>query len=393
MRKKLLFIIPSLHSGGAEKSLINLLKVLDYNRYEVDLFLFKKGGVFYDILPSQVNIIEKTENHKIFGMSVFSSSIAFFKKFRFDLIYYRILFVIINKLYAVNRAEQYGWKCVKKSIGVYDKRYDVAFGYLEKSSIYCCVDCFKADKKIGFIRVDYNSLGLNKSFDISYFKKLIYLCANGKLSLNVLEQNFPELKDKLKLVFNVTLASTIKEMSDEFRAFSNNKINLVTVGRLHHQKGYDIAIQACRIIVEKGYEIVWNVIGNGPEKENLLNLVQENDVSDCFVFLGEKHNPYPYIGQSFIYVQPSRYEGKSNTINEAKILGKPIVVTDFDTVFEQIENEINGLIVKQNPVDLANAIIRLIESEELRNQFAESLKNVDFDYNKELNVFYELIES
>ena len=109
--------------------------------------------------------------------------------------------------------------------------------------------------------------------------------------------------------------------------------------------------------------------------------------------LGLKENPYPYIANSLLYVQPSKFEGKSIAIDEAKILLKPIVTTNFPTVYDQITHGETGLISEMNPTALANEIEKLLIDENLRNKFAENLSKENWGTESEIEKLYQLIES
>lgn len=392
MKKKLLFIIPSLHLGGAEKGLINLLANFDYEKYEVDLLLFTKEGALLKDVHSKVNVLPINDDFTTFSKGFVASVVSFFLQFKWKLVVQRLLFVLTSRKYATNKAEQYSWNYLKKFLETPTTHYDVAIGFLEKTSIYCCVDVIRAKKKLGFIRTDYSSLNLDKSFDEHYFNQLDYLCANGTLSLNILKREFPQLTSKLKLVENVTFPEKIYQLAKAKSLYDLKRISIATVGRLEKPKGYGLAVEACSILVEKGYDIQWMIIGEGSERNHLQQLISEKKLENNLVLLGQKVNPYPYISQANFYVQTSLHEGKSNTINEAKILCKPIVVTDFESVFEQITHLKNGIIVEKNPQNIAEGIISLIENSTLQNTLIEQLEKEKLVSGKEIEQFYHLLE-
>ncbi|HLP65533.1 glycosyltransferase [Flavobacterium sp.] len=392
MKKKLLFIIPSLHLGGAEKGLINLLANFDYEKYEVDLLLFTKEGALVKDLNSEVNLLPISANFVTFSKGLVASCVSFFFQLKWKLLWHRLLFVMTNRKHATNKAEQYSWKHLKNFLETPTTVYDVAIGFLEKTSIYCCVDVVKAKKKIGFIRTDYSSLQLDKKFDENYFHQLDYLCANGTLSLEILKREFPQLDSKLKLVENVTFPKRINELAKAEPLFNSDAISIATVGRLELPKGYHLAVEACAILVKKGYDIQWMIVGEGSERANLEQLISQQNLQSNVILVGQKENPYPYISQAHFYVQTSLHEGKSNTINEAKILCKPIVVTNFESVFEQITHLKNGFIVEKNAESIANGIITLIEEVELKNKVVEQLQVEQLVSGKEIEQFYQILE-
>ncbi len=392
MKKKILFIIPSLSSGGAEKSLVNLLNVFDYSKYEVDLAMLSKTGVFLDMIPDEVKIIDLPEDHFIFSLPLKSSVLQFVKKGRLALAYHRIAFALTyRKIKNSNLAEQKSWKHKRHFIGVLPDNYDAAIGYLEKTSIYFCVDCVKAGKKIGFIRTNYEKLGLDRKHDEKFFDRLTDLCANGSASYDVLKSAFPKLQSKLRVILNVVSTELIRKMSESTIEKLADRPTILSIGRLDHVKGFDLAIKAASMLRDEKFDFQWLIIGEGNQRAMLQNLITEHSLQDHFYLIGEKANPYPYLKKCDIYVQTSRYEGRSSTIGEAKIMGKPIISTDFESVFELLNDNVNALIVKKEPSEIADAVKKLLSDENLKNKLVSNLALENLDTTAELDKFYELL--
>ena len=169
-------------------------------------------------------------------------------------------------------------------------------------------------------------------------------------------------------------------------------LNLVTVGRLTIQKGYDIAIDAARILKEKNLIFKWYFIGEGPERIKLEKMIEEYYLQDNVILKGMQINPYKYINDADIYVQTSRFEGYCITLAEARMLDKPIVTTDFDVVHDQIKHEENGLIVEMNPESIVDAIIKLVEDRNLTTYIISNLKKEKKGNVEEIKKFYKIIE-
>lgn len=393
MKKQLLFIIPSLDSGGAEKSLVNLLNSFDYETYEIDLLLLREGGVFMDSLSPKVNRVKLSSDYLHFTKNIIASCSYFLSKGKISMAWHRLMFTLINRFQKnTNKAEQYSWKHLSKVIQLPEKKYHSAIGYLEKTSIYLCVDCVTATQKIGFIRTDYEQLHLDVSFDEIYFSQLDAIVTNGSNSLETLKKSHPKSSHKMSVIMNVVAPELIKKRAAEMNPFEQHTQNIVSVGRLDKAKGYDLAIRACAKILQSGHNIKWFVIGEGSERMALEQLISDEKIEDSFVLLGEKENPYPYISNATVYAQTSLFEGRSSTINEAKILEKPIVVTNFDSVFEQIKSGVNGLIVEKDADQIAAAILRLINDKELQSEFVIHLKNEPLGTETEIQKLYTIIE-
>lgn len=396
MKKNILFIIPSLSAGGGEKSLVNLLAQINYNQFNVDLFLLNHEGIFMDYLPSQVRVLSLPENYKLFSKPLKDSIKGLIKAGKPSLALNRILFSLeIRRTKDISKREQYTWKHLSKSLDSLEKTYDVAIGFLEKTSTYFCVDKVKAQRKIGWVHIDYDKLGMDPVFDSPYFDALSSVVTVSEECANIFVKRFPNQENKVKVIYNVVSPIMIHEMANkpiesELKKKST-EINLLTIGRLHYQKGLELAIDACKILVEKGYNIKWYVIGEGDERSKLTQLIEKNGIKNHFFLLGLKANPYPYLKHADIYVQPSRFEGKSIALDEAKILQKPIVITNFTTAKDQITNGVDGMIVDMDFKSLSVGIESLIANEDLRILLSHNLKKLSLGTEEEVEKLYKLI--
>ncbi|ENQ3078072.1 glycosyltransferase [Bacillus cereus] len=393
MKKDILFVINNLNCGGAEKSLISLLNTIDYSRYNVDLFLFKHEGLFFNKIPTQVNILEEPSEYRLFDMSIKAATMQCLRKGKINIALSRVCAGYIFKSEKNSaRCEQRVWRYLSQSLQTLHKTYDVAIGYLEKNPVYFCVDKVKANKKIGFIHTDYDKFGMDSNLDMQYFRSLDHIVTVSEECANVLKQRFPIYKDKIGVIHNIVSPSMIYKMSQEKAAIKHKGIKLVSVGRLSNEKGFDFAVKACKNLVQNGYEIKWYIIGEGEERNKLARMIEENHLQEHFFLLGMKENPYPYIKEADIYVQSSRFEGKSIAIDEAKILHKPIVVTNFSTAKDQIKHEENGIIVEMNGNAIAEGIQKLIHDEKLRNKLIQNLSNEELGTESEIEKLYTLLK-
>jgi len=394
MKQKLLFVMSNLHCGGAEKSLISLLQGLDYSQYEVDLFLFKHDGLFFSRVPEQVHILPEPEFYKHYDMSAVAAVKDSLMKRKPGLAIRRIRAgLIFRKESHPAIREQRVWRYLSKALPRLSKRYDAAIGFMEKSPVYYVIENTNATTKIGFIHNDYDKLGMDPSFDEIYFRRLDYLVTVSDECGMVLKKRFPDLSSKVQVIHNIVSPELIHKMSFEEAVWSRSGgIKLLTIGRLTYQKGFEMAIEACRRLVAEGYDIRWYVIGEGEERNNLEKRIAEYSLEANFILLGLKENPYPYLKEADIYVQPSRFEGKSIAIDEAKIMCKPIIVTDFSTAKDQIRGEYNGLIVDMNDEALFQGIRRLIDYRELGDIFALNLSKEDLNTESEIEKMYQLVQ-
>lgn len=406
MKKKVLFVMNNLHVGGAEKSLISLFETMDFDRYEVDLFLFKHEGLFLSKLPGHVRLLDEQPAYRYFEMPLKRAFKACLRNNRPILAYSRLRAgYIFRKSMARARQEQNVWAFKSRAFSKLDQHYDAAIGFLELTPIYFIIDKVIATTKIGWIHTNYDSAGMDPVFDRKYFNQLDHLVTVSHECANVLHQRFKELNSRIRVIHNIVSPSLIRKMAafpvPNLPVSGQNEMDtrhdsfmIVTVARLSREKGIDLAIEACKLLVDDGYKITWYVIGGGSEEMRLQldQQIRRLGLEQSFVLYGESDNPYPFVRQADVYVQPSRYEGKSIALDEAKILGKPIVATRFGTVQSQLVHGENGWITDMNPTALFEGIRRLICDRDLREKFREKLAMEQLGTEEEIHKVYELIE-
>ncbi|AIQ11460.1 glycosyltransferase [Paenibacillus durus] len=396
MRKKLLFVIPSLTSGGGERSLINLLSQIDYNAYEVDLFLLNHEGLFMEFIPPEVNVLPVPKQYSRFVLPLPKAVLKLLLAGHFTLVYHRLMFSLKSRGAGNDSVkEQYSWKHLARFFQILPQQYDTAIGFLEKTSIYFCVEKAVAKSKIGWIHIDYDKLGMDPAFDARYFEQLQHLVTVSEECANILVKRFPEQDHKVNVIHNIVSPVLIKQlaMQNPPDDFSGNEdgINILSIGRLHPQKAFELAIEACKELVDKGYNVRWSIIGDGEERQKLTAMIRHYGLQDHFRLLGLRSNPYPYIQRADLYAQTSRFEGKSIAIDEAKILKKPIVVTNFSTARDQIRHGFDGLIVDMNPSAIAAGIEQLIADRGLRARLSDNLGQLELGTEDEIYKFYNLL--
>lgn len=385
--KKILFVMLSLQNGGAEKSLVNLLNEIDPKKYEIDLLLFRKSGSFIKQVPSYVNICETPiELKKLYGNLREVGNLFILK----------IIGTLLARIYKKTPYARsgYRWKNFYfKKIYNFNKKYDVAFAYMTGETMFYTMDKVDAKRKICFVHNDYKTAKHSKEYDYSYFEKIDGIASISNRCCQILKEVFPEFSNKIWCIENITSSAVIKDKAKEFIPHEIKKDNtILSIGRLVEQKGIDMAILAASIMKKKGIEFHWYIIGEGKLRKKFEEQIEKENVEDCFTLLGLKENPYPYIKKCTIFAQTSRYEGKSIALDEAKILAKPIISTNYPTVKDQIQNGIEGIIVEMSPSEIAKGIIELLENKELQEKLHKNLKACEYGNQKEIEKYYNFIE-
>tara|TARA_R110001583_G_scaffold107620_1_gene256224 strand:- start:8126 stop:9277 length:1152 start_codon:yes stop_codon:yes gene_type:complete len=381
--KRISFVIESLHHGGAEKSLITLLNLLDYNILQVDLILFKKGGEFEKFVPKEVTIRYKDPFQKI----------NIIKK-----TYFRLKFWLIKNYMNKKKLHdaQIYWKVFGKYIEKHQLIYDVAIAYNQGLSTYYVSDKINASKKYAWLNTDYRKAGYVAAFDYamySKYKKIICVSKENESSFNKANDLIGKILPTY-IIKDITDSLLVKKMSLENTDFKMdiNQINILTVGRLAKAKGIHLAIEACKILKSKGIKLKWYVIGEGPERNELEKRINQYNLENSFLLLGYKENPYPYIKACDIYTQTSLFEGLGLTVIEATILQKPIVTTNFPTASSIITNNETGLICEMNAQSIAENILFYINDQKLKDKVVFNLSKLkNNDKEKSLETFNRLI--
>ncbi|MGL4570226.1 MAG: glycosyltransferase [Clostridium sp.] len=396
MKKEIIIIADSLGIGGIEKSLVNMLNEFDYDLFNVDLMLYEKSGELIHSLNKNVNLLEERSICKTFAMPIKEVIRNGYINIAYGRIVAKVKSEILSKVKKINEIGYYQVQCTydltHKLLGKEKKVYDIAIGYAwpHNYTLYN-VD---AKIKIGWIHTDYSTIYVDRKRDFKMWSKLDFIISISKECTKAFLDVYPDLKDKVILIENITGPKLILDMSnDEFEInMRKDCFNILSIGRICNAKGFDIAVNALKCINDRGYkDIMWHIIGFGPDEEKVRQLIDENCINSNFILHGKKKNPYPFLKKCDLYVQPSRYEGKAVTVTEAKILGKPIIVSNYKTAKSQVNHMVDGYISNLTVEDLADSIIKLYKDSLLREKFSNTCKSYNYDNNDELNKLYELI--
>ena len=396
--RKVLISSFDMEVGGVERSLISMLNNFDYSNNEVDLMLYSHTGDFMSMLNNKVNLLNEVKQYSTFRKSIGET----IKQGNLTLGLARILSKFLAKINGkIKNLSEYGiyqmqlmWKYSLPFLPKLDKKYDVAISYLWPH--YFVAEKVQAKRKIAWVHTDYSTIETDIDMDLKIWNKFDYIIAVSEECKNAFLKKYPSLKDKVKVIENITSPGFIKKMAKEDveeNIKTDTIFKLVSVARLSHAKGIDNAVKALKILYNRGLtNIKWYVVGYGGDDQMIRNLIKENSLEDSFILLGKKINPYPYINAGDIYVQPSRYEGKALTVGEAQILGKPVVITNYTTAKSQVRDNIDGYICELSSEGIADGIEKLYRNKELREKLAEACKNSDYSNSYELYKLYKLFD-
>ncbi len=370
MKKKIIFVTEALWIGGIETALVNLLNRLDYDKYDVTCLILKDYQEIADRITPKCRLLVADRQHKVSFKEPYA---------------HKKLFNIMEEPQGASSVRIFAWKILNclfqgKEMKLYSRyireqlkgeTFDSCIIYSDRTA-EIAVRGITAKK----YQLFFHNAKLEKAYhDEIGYKKAEHIIVVSENKAAELKEFRPKYHDKIIAIHNLVDVDSIRNNSKEIPEiqFSETSLNLVTCGRLAHQKGIDWAIEACRKLMDQGLNFHWWIVGGGPDEEMLKKMAAEYKVGDQFHLIGMQENPYPYISNADIYIQPSRYENYSVVILEAMVLCRPILAT-IPAAEEQITSGINGLLCEANPDDLAIAIKKLIEDETERLNYTKYLE-------------------
>ena len=377
--QKLLFVCYGLGTGGIERCLVNLLNTLPQQEYSVDLLVMNEEYASCSQIRFPVHYIEpfqyvlNTTQAGKYALKHWSRLIPYF------------IFRLMVKLRMKSP-----WKIFKPL----KTNYDIAIAYSHHDySPYYVANKVKAKKKILWYHTGkYDKSPLEHADDLQLWMNFDSIVTVSIDAHKLLNSKFPSLSEKFVMIHNIIDKRAIAHQADNTRLnWEKTVIHIVTVGRLTEEKGPDIAVETCRLLVAQGHRLRWHWVGDGNQRQMLEILIRKYHLESKFILEGNKENPYPFIKNCDIYVQTSRFEGYCTTITEAKILARPIVTTDVPGMREQLEEQKSGLLTPVEPQALATSITKLIDSAELRRKFILNLRSWSNDYHTDFTGYKSLL--
>ena len=444
-KKRIFVSMHYMEIGGAEMALVGLLQALDYTKYNVDLFLHAHRGEMMQFIPKEVNLLPEIKGYAHIECPM--------KQALLDgcwgVLFGRLKAKWLTKKYLRKKGVtesaaglQYVADCVSPFLPSLHQfgEYDLAISFLQPHNYVA--EKVRAKKKICWIHTDYTRIDINVEQELPVWNAFDHIISISPDVTKTFLQVFPSLSNKIVEMENILSPEFVRKRSEEFNVNLNhnpntnpnpnpndddnfpltakhsplnhnfndnfpltahrsplnvNYVNLLSVGRFCEAKNYDNVPDICKKIVssfksqDPKLSIRWYLIGFGGDEQLIRQKIAEAGMQDHVIILGKKSNPYPYIKACDIYVQPSRYEGKSVTVREAQMLCKPVVVTNYPTAKSQIQDGIDGKIVPLDNEGCAQGLAEFIMNTELQEQITEYLRSHDYGNMGEVDKLYKLI--
>lgn len=397
-KKKVLFIMPSMFIGGAERSLLGVFDTFDYEKYDVYLFLYRHAGDFCEYIPNRVILLPEIKKYNTFDVPIKTLLMSDLWKFGVARILGKFQLKIEQKttkeIFGVWASMQYISRSLQKLLPDIPGDYDVAISFLGIPDVL--INKVRAKAKIAWNHTDYTVIGPYKEYDRKLYDQLNYIVSVSKPCTEQFLKVYPELSGKAVTVENIFPRNLIEVQADSFSAkeemIDDGSIKLLSIGRFCEPKNFDNVPFICKKLIELGVNVKWYIIGFGIDESLIKEKILEAGMRDYVIILGKKDNPYPYIKACDIYVQPSRYEGKSVSVREAQILHKPVIITNYATAASQLIDGYDGVIVPMDNDGCADGIAQVIRDKTLLEMLIENTRHNDYTNSSEIEKIYRLID-
>ncbi len=401
MKKKLLFVINTLSRAGAEAALIELLRKIDSGKYEIYLYVITGQGELRDRIPVHVKLLNPTFStqsvltEKGRGVLMKKVCLSFVRNGRLA---YKFCYAAKNFAGMVKRkriqTDKLFWRVLSDGADRFQLTFDLAVAWIEGGSAYYVADYVKARKKAALIHIDYENAGYTREMDQGCFEKYENIFAVSEETKRHFLRFYPEYAAKVDVFDNIVNQDLIRLRAREKGGFSDGYegFRILSAGRLTWQKGFDMAIEAMKLLKKKKYRIRWYVLGEGEKKKALQKKIKELELEKDFLLLGQTENPYPYYMQADLYVHATRYEGKSIAVQEAQTLGCAVIASDCSGNRELIADGADGILCGLAPREIAEKIEELYLDEEKRKALGEEAKKKEITCGRQLKLFQELLE-
>lgn len=400
MKKKVLFVINTMSRAGAEMALLALLRQLDPQKLDISLFVLMGQGEMVPELPEYVHLLNKS----IVKESVLSAAgrrhmaVTVAKSMLRRGTGVRMLPYLVSQTASMTSHHSFSlekllWPVVAEGAPGLEDTYDLAVAYLEGGAAYYVANRVKAKKKAAFIHIDYRQAGYNRRLDADcYLNYDRIFTVSREIQAPFLEE-YPELREKVDVFHNILDVQRIKRLAQEPGGFPEpwDGWKLLTVGRLKAQKALEVSIDAMKRLKDAGVKARWYVLGEGDQRPFLESRIRQLGLEQEFILMGAVDNPYPWFSQADLYVQCSRFEGWGIAVQEARLLGCPVVASDCSGIREQLEDGDTGILCQLSAQEIADTIQSLLRDPERRERLSKAASGLVLAQNGELEKLYELL--
>ena len=371
---RIAFLIPTLGGGGAERTLVNMLSKIDYDKYDIDLIVFIRKGIYLDQIPQSVNLIT------LFNDGMIPRLLSHFNTNFLSRVIVKTIFKFKVK-----------------------KGYDLSISFLDSYITDFLFFIKNVKKRYTWVHSSYRSNRnrypyysqpkINKFLRQNRYQKLdgIFFVSNdARKEFVEVFGTFPHMK----VVYNIINKENVLRGALESKIENPDVFYFVAIGSLIPVKGYDKLIEAANILNLKGYNFKIDIIGEGNDRVKLEKLIKKYNLDYIVGLKGFQKNPYPFLNASDVFVMTSLSEAFPTVLCEAMILGKPVITTDCSGCRELIANGNFGLMAQTNAEDIAELMGKYLNDNELLNKYAKlsKIRSALFEEEKILTQYQEIFD-
>lgn len=349
LKHKILMVIQYMELGGIERALLGYFEHIDFDQYEVDVFIHRHTGELMTYIPKTVTVLPEQTAYALLTQPMikcfklgywaigFARLRAKFQAFKFKL---------TNKGQENDSIFQYVAQACNPYLPMMsEKMYDVAISFITPHVFV--LDKCNAHKKYAWVHTDYSKVSIDVQSEFATWAAYDKIIAVSALAKKAFDQRFKGLETKTMVIENPLPVQLIQTQSQGIVPPLSQGINFLTIGRFCYAKAQEQAVAIAYQLIQKGWDLHWYFIGYGDEHA-FWQAVEQFQLHDRIHHLGKLSNPYPYIKACDYYVQASRYEGKAVTVQEAQFLKKTVIISHYATAESQVQEGIDGYIVPQD---------------------------------------------
>lgn len=382
--RNVLFILDSYRVGGTTVSTRNIVGLLDKEKYTPYVWVLSNSGLLSNMYQD-CNLIKTCFIIHALMLESYREERSFKRMIAMMLRFFSHHSQFIKRIlykYAVR-------KCLK--------------GYSFDTLVACAegvttdfVRFINHPNRVAWVRCDYinyfsaETIAARRSL-YSHFQHIVCVSEKTKEGFDSV---YPECAARTICINNpqdTKLLLKQSENNDFDDRFLTNKKCIVSVGRIQEIKRFSAIPSIAIQLLNKGLDFRWYIIGDGDPSE--IQLIHEeifkNRVSDVVILLGAKSNPHYYIAKADVLVTVSRSEACPRVVNEAKVLGTPVVSTDFRTIYEFIDNYENGIVTSLD--NISDSIYELLNNKVLYEKITHNISLFEFDNSSLMTKIYSIL--
>lgn len=372
--KKILFINSHLHTGGCERSLVDVLKNFDYANYDVTLVLTEGFGEFHKEIPQQVHI------HNIALVDSYGSLFSVIKhsieNCKISALCIKLIILLTkicgDKVWNLTRL-------IFRHVGI---KYDAVIAYRHDYCSILAAYVFKADIKISYWHHGVIQLNSEQHKQLSsIYERMDYIIPVSNGIKVLLEHEFPHFVEKMVVIPNMVDVEAINKKINKKTSSKKDIFTIISVARMSEEKNMILCAHVGKELKQLGLNYHWIMVGeDSTEGESIKRKIIEFGIQDYFTFTGRVENPYPFIQQSDLMFHPSKVESLGISVLEGMAMHKPIIAVNSTGVMEYLEDGLNSFVIPSEPTIAANKIIAVAQNEKLRNQIISQADKKISDY-------------